>query len=308
MNPGCAAEVEAWRDIRDGWRPLYGDVDRNGVAVEWHDFRTARAFDWGKTFHPRSLEFCLNLEGHGAVGRKTEFGPGNSGYYAVGDEPLSASRRADDRHQFVTLEFSRNHLRKQFAASEDDLESDICRVIFQDRQSNVVGPVRPMSMQQRAVVASLSEPPVAKAARALWYEAKSLELMAHFFFEPKNPEMFCMRQKRVARERVERVKEIIARDLTNPPTLESLGQDVGCSPFYLSRIFSKEVGLTIPQYLRNLRMERAAELLRSGRYNVTEAATEVGYSSLSHFSKAFCETIGCCPVLYPAAKNVILDR
>ena len=51
-------------------------------------------------------------------------------------------------------------------------------------------------------------------------------------------------------------------------------------------------------------MERAAELLRSGRYNVTEAATEVGYSSLSHFSKAFCETIGCCPVLYPMAKNV----
>ena len=44
-------------------------------------------------------------------------------------------------------------------------------------------------------------------------------------------------------------------------------------------------------------MERAAELLRSGRYNVTEAATEVGYASLSHFSKAFCETIGCCPVI-----------
>ncbi|PYJ87575.1 MAG: AraC family transcriptional regulator, partial [Verrucomicrobia bacterium] len=55
------------------------------------------------------------------------------------------------------------------------------------------------------------------------------------------------------------------------------------------------------------RMERAAELLRSGRYNVTEAATEVGYASLSHFSKAFCETIGCCPVLYPMAKNVISD-
>lgn len=308
MNPGCAAEVEAWREIRDGWRPLYGDVDRNGVAVEWHDFRTPRAFDWGKTFHPRSLEFCLNLEGRGAIGSKTEFGPGNSGYYAVGDQPLTASRRAHDRHQFVTLEFARNHLRKQFAASEDDLETDIRRVIFEDRQSNVIGPVRPMSMQQRAVVASLSEPPVANAARALWYEAKSLELMAHFFFAPKDPEMFCMRQKRVARERVERVKELLVRDLVEPPTLESLGQEVGCSPFYLSRIFSKEVGLTIPQYLRNVRMERAAELLRSGRYNVTEAATEVGYSSLSHFSKAFCETIGCCPVLYPAAKNVILDR
>ena len=110
------------------------------------------------------------------------------------------------------------------------------------------------------------------------------------------------------RRGIARVKELLARDLANPPTLEMIGQEVGCSPVYLSRIFSREVGLTIPQYLRNLRMERAAELLRTGRYNVTEAATEVGYSSLSHFSKAFCETIGCCPVLYPAAKNVILDR
>jgi AraC-like DNA-binding protein len=157
-------------------------------------------------------------------------------------------------------------------------------------------------------VASLAEPPVAKAAQVLWYQSKALELMAHFLFAPKDPEFFCMRQKRVARERVERVKELLARDLVSPPTLETLGQEVGCSQFYLSRIFSREVGQTIPQYLRNLRMERAAELLRTGRYNVTEAATEVGYSSLSHFSKAFCETIGCCPVLYPAARNVILDR
>ena len=191
-----------------------------------------------------------------------------------------------------------------------------------------------MTMQQRSIVANLAEPPIAKAARVLWYQGKALELMAQFFFAPKDPEFFCMRQKRLARERVERVKEILTRDLSNPPTLEMLGQEVGCSPYYLSRIFSREAGLTIPQYLRNVRMERAdlsrifsreagltipqylrnvrmeraAELLRTGRYNVTEAATEVGYSSLSHFSKAFCETIGCCPVLYPAAKNVILDR
>ncbi|MDP9097520.1 MAG: AraC family transcriptional regulator, partial [Verrucomicrobiota bacterium] len=108
-----------------------------------------------------------------------------------------------------------------------------------------------------------------------------------------------------ARDRVARTKELLARNLAEPPTLEMLGREVGCSPFYLSRSFSREVGLTIPQYLRKLRMERAAELLRMGRHNVTEAATEVGYASLSHFSKAFCETIGCCPVLYPMVKNVI---
>jgi AraC-like DNA-binding protein len=254
----------------------------------------------------------LNLEGHGCVGApgrgRSDYAPGNSGYYVIGDEPLPASRHANDRHQFVTLEFSKQHLQKQFAQNEADLEPEFRRIVLGDRNDTVVAPTRPMSIQQRAVVASLAEPPVAKAAQILWYQSKALELMAHFLFAPKDPEFFCMRQKRVARERVERVKEVLVRDLANPPTLEMLGQEVGCSPFYLSRIFSREVGLTIPQYLRNVRMERAAELLRTGRYNVTEAATEVGYSSLSHFSKAFCETIGCCPVLYPAAKNVILDR
>jgi AraC-like DNA-binding protein len=305
------AEGGAWREVEEGWRPLYGDFDQLGVSVEWHDFQSRQSIDWGRSFHPRSLEFCLNLEGRGAVGlpgrARSDYVSGNCGYYALADEPLSATRRAHDRHRFVTLEFSRKHLQKQFVQNEADLEPEIRRVIF-DGKASVVASARPMSIEQRAVVASLAEPPVAKAAQILWYQSKALELMAHFLFAPKDPEFFCMRQKRVARERVERVKEILARDLANPPSLEMLGQEVGCSPFYLSRIFSREVGLTIPQYLRNLRMERAAELLRTGRYNVTEAATEVGYSSLSHFSKAFCETIGCCPVLYPAAKNVILDH
>ena len=304
-------EGPAWQEVEEGWRPLYGDFEQLGVSVEWHDFQSARPLDWGRSFHPRSLEFCLNLEGRGAVGlpgrARSDYVSGNCGYYAVADEPLSATRHAHDRHRFVTLEFSRKHLQKQFVQNEADLEPEIRRIIFEKKES-VVAPARAMSIEQRSVVASLAEPPVAKAAQILWYQSKALELMAHFLFAPKDPEFFCMRQKRVNRERVERVKEILARDLANPPSLEMLGQEVGCSPFYLSRIFSREVGLTIPQYLRNLRMERAAELLRSGRYNVTEAATEVGYSSLSHFSKAFCETIGCCPVLYPAAKNVILDR
>jgi AraC family transcriptional regulator len=304
------AERGAWRDVQDGWQPLYGDVDDLGVSVEWHDFRIERSLDWGRSFHPHSVEFCLNLGGHGAVGArwKRDYVPGTSGFYSLADAPLSAWRHANDHHQFVTLEFSRTHLQQQLEQCEGDLDPQVRSAVFPQKDETIVSVPQPITVEQRGVVGTLLQPPVPKAAQALWYRSKALELMAHFLFAPKDPEFFCMRQKRVARERVERVKELLARDLANPPTLETLGQDVGCSPFYLSRIFSREVGFTIPQYLRNLRMERAAELLRTGRYNVTEAATEVGYSSLSHFSKAFCETIGCCPVLYPAAKNVILDR
>ncbi|MEY2504561.1 MAG: AraC family transcriptional regulator [Verrucomicrobiota bacterium] len=304
----AAAERGAWREVPRGWRQLYGDFDRMGVSIQWHDFRTNRPFDWGLSFHPRSVEFCLNLEGRGAVGDRGDYVPGSAGYYAVTDEPLPASRQARDHHQFVTLEFSSRHLQEQLADCQADLDPELRAAVFPEKERPVISSVRPMSTGQHQVVASLLHPPVSKPAQSLWYQSKALELMAHFLFVPKDPEFFCMRQKRVARDRVERTKELLARDLAQPPTLEMLGREVGCSPFYLSRSFSREVGLTIPQYLRKLRMERAAELLRSGRYNVTEAATEVGYASLSHFSKAFCETIGCCPVLYPMAKNVILDR
>src|SRR5437870_2084009 len=120
MSPQCVAEQSAWREVKDGWRPLYGDVESMGVAVEWHDFQTARNFNWGRTFHPRSLEFCLNLDGRGEIGAatKTDYAPATAGYYAIGDEPLPALRRANDHHQFATLEFSRKHSRKQFVESE----------------------------------------------------------------------------------------------------------------------------------------------------------------------------------------------
>lgn len=305
----AAAERGAWRAVPKGWRQLYGDFDRLGVSLEWHDFRTERPLDWGLSFHPRSVEFCLNVEGRGAVGARSEadYVPGSAGYYAVTDEPLQASRQGGDHHQFVTLEFSREQLQRQLADCEADLDPQLRAAVFAGKERAIVSTARPMSAEQHQVVASLVQPPVSKSAQSLWYQSKALELMAHFLFTPKHPELFCMRQKRVARDRVARTKELLARNLAQPLTLEMLGREVGCSPFYLSRSFSREVGLTIPQYLRKLRMERAAELLRSGRYNVTEAATEVGYASLSHFSKAFCETIGCCPVLYPMAKNVI-DR
>jgi len=143
-------------------------------------------------------------------------------------------------------------------------------------------------------------PPFTGPAGALWYQSKALEAMAEFFFAPRNKDVEGnIRQQRVSRQRVKQVIEILSQRLADPPALEELGRAVGCSPYHLSRTFSREMGMTIPQYLRQIRMERAAEMLKTGQFNVTEAALEVGYNSLSHFSLAFCETMGCCPGLYP---------
>ena len=296
-------ERPAWRDVGDGWRHLHGNVRASGVSFEWHDFKTHGAFDWGKSFHPGSVEICLNLVGEGRVGFEgatAGFAPLTAGFYRRGDQPLPANRAAGQRHQFLTVEMSFAFLRRhlgEFAPSLHPLVRDV--VAGQSENSAVASSSRLTSRLQQ-LLASLRTAPVLVLAQPVWYQAKALEVAAELFFvAPCEPELFCQRQQRLAADRVEKVIALLRQRLAEPPSLEEIGRTVGCSPFHLSRTFSAATGLTIPQYTRQLRMERAAELLRTGRFNVTETALEVGYSSLSHFSQAFHETFGCCPGLYP---------
>jgi AraC family transcriptional regulator len=295
------SELPAWGSAGSGWTQLFGSFEKLGVSFEWHEFSTAETLDWGKSFHPESLEICLNLAGSGsiAVGKaRAELSGHSAGFYYRGCTPLSARRGPNQRHQFLTIEYSLRFLESCFGARRERLHPVVRSALARKGDTSAVSNPSALTGAQLQLVHALRNPPVFSCARPIWYQSKALELAATFFFEGSG-ELFCERQQRVGQERVEKLIAILRENLACPPTLEQLGAQVGCSPFYLSRTFSKEVGMTLPQFMRKLRMERAAELLRGGRHNVTEAALEVGYSSLSHFSLAFHETFGVCPGLYP---------
>jgi AraC family transcriptional regulator len=298
-------EVAAWAAVGAGWRQLFGSFGDLGFSLEWHDFNAPEPIDWARSFHPGSIELCLNLSGEGSVGdgtRTARFGSQTAGFYRQGQSPLSAERAAGQTHRFITVEFRPDFLHRELVESSTWLHPLIRSSLDTEPTGSAVSEPEPLTARQRDLVMALRQPPVLAGAQRLWYGAKVRELMSEFFFAPPpDSELFCHRQQRVARDRVETVVEALRKDLANPPTLEAIAREAACSPFYLSRTFSKEMGQTIPQYLRQLRMEKAATLLKSGSFNVTEAALEVGYSSLSHFSAAFHQTFGCCPGLYPMA-------
>lgn len=302
-NGGAAefSEAGAWRDVGAGWQPIFGSFRGVGYSIEWHDFRAKREFDWAASFHSGCVELCLNLAGHGFVegrGGRTEFAPNTAGFYHRTDEPLTAKRAAGEQHQFLTVEFSCPFLAKQLAGAEAMLHPIVRAAVSGPSQQHVSGTTQRLTAAQQQLIATLRQPPVYSAAQPVWYQCKVLELAVTFLVQPEQ-ELFCTRQQRLAQERVEQVIFLLQQNLAAPPTLEELGKKIGCSHFYLSRIFSAQSGKTISQYLRALRMDQAAELLRAGEHNVTEVALEVGYNSLSHFSAAFHEAFGCCPGLYP---------
>jgi AraC-like DNA-binding protein len=115
------------------------------------------------------------------------------------------------------------------------------------------------------VVESLRHCPVFTPAKEMWFRSKALEIAANLFFRPATGELLCTRTQRLAQERVEKAKLILRERMQNPPALEELARMVNCSSFYLSRQFAEEGGLTMQQFLRHIRMERAAELLCAGK-------------------------------------------
>ncbi|MBI2929586.1 MAG: helix-turn-helix transcriptional regulator [Verrucomicrobia bacterium] len=297
------SERAAWSAVGQGWRQIFGSFRGAGLSFEWHDFESATELDWAQSFHPGSVEVCLNLEGHGHVAggaAEAVFVPRTAGFYCRGDAPLVGVRAAGERHRFLTVEMSFDFLRRHLGEFVTLLHPLVRDVVAGRDSGSAVAPITRLTSRQQSLLMSLREPPVLAVAQRLWYQTKALELAAEMFFQPPgDQELFCQRQQRLAAERSEKVIALLRQNLAEPPTLEEIGRAVGCSPFHLSRSFTTATGLTITQYLRQLRLERAAALLRSGKRNVTEAALEVGYSSLSHFSQAFHEMFGCCPGLYP---------
>lgn len=301
---GQFSESAAWAPFSAGWQHLHGSFRDLGYSIEWHDFTTRRDFDWSRSFHPDGVEICLNLSGLGAIeagGEKLELAPLTAGFYLQSEPRLAGVRTGGQQHQFITVELSFAFLARHLAPGEQGLNSRLKNVQKSKPAARVSEPYR-MTAEHQQMVMSLRRPPVYADAQRLWYHAKALEVAAAFFYQPSGDEdLFCQRQKRQNQERVQKVIATLKQDLAETLSLEEIGRRVGCSHFHLSRIFSQEMGKPIFQCLRELRMERAAELLREGRLNVTQVALEVGYSSPSHFSTAFHGAFGCCPGLYPMA-------
>ncbi len=288
---------------QDGGRQIYGESGTSAASISAHEFHSANATDWGCGFRAGTLALCLNLGGEGSVrsrNNSVDLTPATAAFFLPEARSWQARRAARQQHRFILIEFSRPFLRRRLADRDGALHPLVETFVLGHAPASRVGAVHRLTAAQEQRAADLLHPPVLQGARSLWFEAKILEWMADFFFERQGEdELFCDRQKRLARERVDRVVALLRKRLDAPLSLKEVGREVGCSPFHLSRTFSAETGMTISQYLRKLRMERAAELLRGGKYNVTETALAVGYSSLSHFSQAFCQTMGCCPGLYP---------
>jgi AraC-like DNA-binding protein len=93
---------------------------------------------------------------------------------------------------------------------------------------------------------------------------------------------------------VERIKLVLAADLSRRWTLADIAAEIGGSPVYLTQVFQQVEGLPLYRYQLNLRLARALDLL-AHRNDLSALGADLGFSSHSHFSAAFQRAYGRSP-------------
>lgn len=88
-----------------------------------------------------------------------------------------------------------------------------------------------------------------------------------------------------------------------PLTLKSISDALYISPYYLCSIFKKYTDFTLIEYLHNIRIREAQNLLRKHDCNVTEVAERVGFGSISQFGRVFKMLTGTSPREYRKMLN-----
>lgn len=82
----------------------------------------------------------------------------------------------------------------------------------------------------------------------------------------------------------------------------SLAQYAGVSSPYLGKLFKQQTGKSIPEYINEVRLTKAAQWLRTSDFSVQEIAERTGYQNYSYFFKLFKQQYGVTPKNYQSQK------
>lgn len=100
-------------------------------------------------------------------------------------------------------------------------------------------------------------------------------------------------------ELIRRIMDAVNENIGNPNlTVEVLAREIGISRVHLHRKLKELTNQSARDFLRNIRLQQAANLLSSSHHNISEVAFAVGFSNVAHFSSSFKKLYGVSPTEY----------
>jgi len=94
---------------------------------------------------------------------------------------------------------------------------------------------------------------------------------------------------------VNKAKIYIAKHITTPLSVEAVATAVSVSPSHFRSVFKKEEGISFLQYVTKVRCDLAKKLLANSQKNISDVATELGFTDSNYFSTVFKKQVGMSP-------------
>jgi AraC-like DNA-binding protein len=135
-----------------------------------------------------------------------------------------------------------------------------------------------------------------ESATTLERESLLLEILI-LLVDRHAEERVRVRPPQKERKAVERVREFIAEFHARNISLQELSSLVDFSPFHLTRVFTKEIGMPPHAFLNQVRVVNAKRLIRNG-LPLSDVAVRIGFADQSHFIRHFKRLMKITPGEY----------
>lgn len=114
----------------------------------------------------------------------------------------------------------------------------------------------------------------------------------------------CQKQKISNEELTAQVKAYIIENLKEELRVEKIAKNFYLSADYLNKLFKKETGMSIGDFILEERMFLAKELILAGKMSISRVSYECGYDNYSYFTKVFKKKYGVTPREYSQCKEL----
>lgn len=138
----------------------------------------------------------------------------------------------------------------------------------------------------------------AAIAKAIGEIYKSREQVAALYIYEKYNKLLPINEQGETSNVVDKVKQYMLEHLNQNVTREQVASHVYLNPDYLARIFKKETGMSVMDYLLELRINTACEWLLVTDLPVSSIAEKVGIPNFSYFARQFRKQMNISPVQY----------
>ncbi|QYJ68829.1 helix-turn-helix domain-containing protein [Flavobacterium litorale] len=176
---------------------------------------------------------------------------------------------------------------------EGEIFTNLLHQLVHPKDHFVEGPMFFMTPEMETIVDAVFNIPYEGKTKMMFFRSQITTLLSHFFGQLSQQEEEVVNEQE--REKLYLAKEILFKNLNNPPSLTELSKQIGLNTFKLKKTFKALFGVPVFKYLQNERLTVAHKMIHTEAATVQEAAWHVGYDSLSSFSNAFAKKFGYRP-------------